>query len=149
MRSRSPGGGILSVVSTPPPRRHGAAFVLPLAALVWAAQVGHHGSATGADLLVVAAVSGATGAAWQLLHRRDLVDRLTHFAAAFTVVAVFFLGVVAWDSPVSAPLGGGVGLGGVLTGLVTTEQWQRGRDRRRARRTTPQGPRQPHGTAVD
>ncbi|KQQ43878.1 hypothetical protein [Nocardioides sp. Leaf307] len=136
-------------MSTPSPRRHGAAFVLPLAALVWSAQVGLDERATGADLSAVAAVSGASGAAWQLLHRRDLVDRLTHFAAAFTVVAVLLFAVVAWGSPVSSSLGTGVGLGGVLTGLVHTEQWLRGRDRRRARRTTPQGPRQPHGTAVD
>ena len=112
------------------PRRFGAAFVLPLVALLWAGQVGHDAQATGANLLAVAVVCGAAGVAWQLLHRRDLVDRLTHFAAAFTVIAVFFFGLAAWDSHVSSPIGGGVGLGGVLTGLVFTEQWLRSRDRR-------------------
>ena len=112
------------------PRRHGAAFVLPLVALLWAGQVGHHEQATGASLLAVAVVCGAAGVAWQLLHRRDLVDRLTHFAAAFTVIAIFLFGPAAWDSHVSSAIGGGVGLGGVLTGLVYTEQWLRSRDRR-------------------
>lgn len=128
-------------------RRHGAAFVVPLVALLWAGQVGEDERATGARLLAVAVVCGAAGVAWQLLHRRDLVDRLTHFAAAFTVAAVFFFAVV-WDSPVSSSIGSGVGAGAVLTGLVHTEQWLRARDRRLARRTKSQGSGQPHSSAV-
>lgn len=111
-------------------RRFGAAFLLPLAALGW---VGGGEDTTGGHLFVVAVVCGIAGAAWQLLHRRDLVDRLTHFASAFTVVAVFVFAIAAWGSPTTSFRGAGVGLGGILTGLVYAEQWLRSRDRRRAR----------------
>lgn len=63
---------------------------------------------------------------------------VTHFAAAFTVLTTVVF-AAAWGSDVSSSLGLGVGLGGVLTGCVYTEQWLRGRDRRRARGTGAQG----------
>ena len=121
-----------TVPSRPVPRRRvGAAFVVPLVALFWAGQV-QDDAATGANLLVVAVTCGAGGAAWQLLHRRDLADRLTHFASAFTVVTLFVF-TVAWHAPLTSSFGFGVGLAGVLTGLVYAEQWLRWREWRAAR----------------
>jgi hypothetical protein len=119
---------------------------MPLVALLWAGQVGHDTRATGANLLAVAVVCGAAGVAWQLLHRRDLVDRLTHFASAFTVLAILF--GVAWGSPVRSSIGGGVGLAAVLTGLVYTEQYLRSRDWRRAQRGARSGSDQAHSLPV-
>lgn len=118
-------------MQTPNPtrRRVGAAFVLPLVALLWSGRVGFDAPATGAEVVAVAVTCGAAGAAWQVLHRRDLVDRLTGAAAAFAVLAVSFA-LAAWDSAVTSSLGTGVGLCAVLTGLVYAEQWLRGRDRR-------------------
>lgn len=113
------------------PRRHGAAFILPLIALSWAEQLGEGQKFTGSDLFFVVSVCGAAGVAWQLLHRRDLVDRLTHFASAFTVVAAFLV-FAAWDSSLSSAMGVGTGLGAVLAGVVYTEQFLRDRDRRHA-----------------
>ncbi|QVT79916.1 hypothetical protein ENKNEFLB_02306 [Nocardioides aquaticus] len=112
-------------------RRHGAAFVLPLISVFWAGELGHGGRFTGSDLFAVVALCGASGVAWQLLHRRDVVDRLTHFASAFTVVTAFLV-VAAWDSSLSSAMGAGTGLGAVLVGLVYTEQLLRDRDRRQA-----------------
>ena len=118
--------------STVQSRRYGAAFLLPLAALLWANHVGASRPATGADLLEVAAVCVTSGVAWQVLHRRDLVDRLTHFASGFTVLSVLLFGM-AWDATWSFSIGLGVGLSAVLTGCVYTEQWLRARDLRRVR----------------
>lgn len=117
----------------PPARRGGAAFLLPVLALLWASEAGADRRATGQDLFTVAVVCAAAGAAWNLLHRRDLADRLTHLAACFSVVVVINLGL-AWDSRVSSSAGTGWGLLGVVTGLVWAEQCSRHRDsRRRAR----------------
>ncbi|QIK66397.1 hypothetical protein G7072_08520 [Nocardioides sp. HDW12B] len=117
----------------PPARRGGAAFLLPLLAVLWASETGAEGRTTGRELFTVAVVCVAAGAAWNLLHRRDLADRLTHLAACFSVVVVIHLGY-AWDSAVSSSAGTGWGLLGVVTGLVWAEQWSRHRDsRRRAR----------------
>lgn len=118
-----------------PAQRLGAAFVLPLIAVVWASRIGDGREVDGASLFAVAAVCGAAGVAWQLLHRRDLVDRLTYAAAVVAVMAVIFF-PVAWDSPVGADTGPGLGVGlaAVLTGLVYAEQWQRGRDERQGLR---------------
>ena len=114
-------------------RRHGAAFLLPLGALLVTPDAGR-GAPTGAELFLVAALCAASGVAWQVLHRRDLVDRLTHFAAAFTVLCAVY--ALLWDVEVSSSLNLGVGLGAVLTGLVYAEQWLRGRDARHQRLLT-------------
>lgn len=113
------------------PPTHGAAFILPLISLSWTLQLDHGQKFTGSDLFFVVSLCGAAGVAWQLLHRRDLVDRLTHFASAFTVVAAFFV-FAAWDNSLSSAMGLGAGLGAVLAGVVYTEQFLRDRDRRQA-----------------
>jgi hypothetical protein len=87
--------------------------------------------ATGARLLAVVAVCVSAGALWQLLYRRDLVDRLTHFSCAFSLVAVTVF-ALTWGDPVSSSMQAGVGLCAVLTGLVFAEQWLRSRDERAA-----------------
>lgn len=126
---------------SPVRRRQGGAFLLPLLAIGWVGQGGAEENTAGAHLFLVAVVGAATGAAWQLLHRRDLVDRLTYFASAFAVCTVFFF-AAAWDSSISSSLTAGVLLGGLLTGLVYAEQWLRGRDDRRVRRAARWGSRQ-------
>jgi hypothetical protein len=111
-------------------RRHGGAFLIPYAALFGAGIATDEGATTGARMLAVAIVGVAAGALWQFLHRRDLVDRLTHFAAAFTITAAAIF-VLAWDSPVSGSFGLGTCGAAILTGCVFGEQWQRARDHRR------------------
>ena len=88
---------------------------------------------TGATLATVVIICAAAGASWQTLHRRDLADRLTHFASAFTVACLFFLPML-WDSSVSSSIGGGFGLLAVFTGLVYAEQFLRWRTARALRR---------------
>jgi drug/metabolite transporter (DMT)-like permease len=113
-------------------RRYGGAFLLPYAALFLAGGVADLGAATGARMFAVAVTGSAAGALWQYLHRRDLVDRLTHFAAAFTVTAAFIF-VLAWNDPLSGSFALGVCAAAILTGCVYCEQWQRGRDARTTR----------------
>ncbi|WP_157210060.1 hypothetical protein [Nocardioides aequoreus] len=114
-------------------RRYGPTFLLPVLAIVLGDGIWSDGQPTGATYLAVAALTVAAGAVWQLLARRDLVDRLTHVAALYVALAVLL--ATSWGSAVSVS-GSGVGLGGVLTGLVIAEQWLRHRDWRRARRSS-------------
>lgn len=83
------------------------------------------------DLLVVAVAGLVCGAAWQLLYRRDLVDRLTYFAAFF-VVSMALLAVLPDGQVSDATVGTTIALTGVLAGLVYTEQWLRDRAERAA-----------------
>jgi hypothetical protein len=112
-------------------KRRPWAFVLPLVALGVGRSAGDEVTQRG-DLLVVVVAGLVCGVAWQLLYRRDLVDRLTYFAAFFVVS--MGLVVVLPDAYIgSAAVGTTVAVGGVLTGLVYTEQWLRGRAERAAR----------------
>lgn len=114
--------------SPSPRRRFSLAFLPVVLALFWAASRTDSG-ASGARLFGITLVCGATGVLWQLGYRRDLADRLTHFASLFTVAAlVLFL--PGWHAQVTSSLGFGVGAGAVLTGLVYTEQALRTRDLR-------------------
>ena len=88
---------------------------------------------TGSQLLVVVAVCAVAGALWQVLHRRDLADRLTPITALFSTTVIPFL-AIGWDDPVSSSVQAGMGLCAVVTGLVFTEQCLRGLDGRVARR---------------
>lgn len=121
----------MNATSRPPFR---GAFLLPTAVLLYAGSVGLDEEVTGRPLFFVALAGVLAGALWQFLHRRDLVDRLTFFASAFTVTALSIL-VAGWSSTVTSTLGLGVGLGAVLTGCVYMEQWLRSRDARRAVRS--------------
>jgi len=113
------------------PRRVPGAFLVPLVALGCSAELAGR---TGASYLSAAVLCTAAGAAWQLLHPRDLVDRLTHFAAAYAVVTVVLWGAVGWSKTWTlGPATGAVGLAGVLVGCVYAEQWRRSRERGRNR----------------
>lgn len=107
----------------------GWAFLLPTAALLWARGLDDTGRPIGSELLLIAIVCAFAGIAWQLLCRRDLVNRLTYFAAAFTATAASF-GVMSDERLTQFPTELGIGMGGVLTGLVYTEQWLRSRRER-------------------
>ena len=104
--------------------------MLPVAAVMWASGFAAD-RPSGAEIAAVVIVCGAAGALWQLLNRRDVADRLTHFASGFTVACLFFLPMV-WSAPMSSSLGTGCGLLAVVTGLVYAEQGLRSR----AARTT-------------
>lgn len=112
-------------------KRRPWAFVLPLVALGVGRSTGDDVTQRG-DLLVVVVAGLVCGVAWQLLYRRDLVDRLTYFAAFF-VVSTGLMVVLPDAQFGSAAVGTTVALGGVLAGLVYTEQWLRGRAERAAR----------------
>lgn len=115
-------------------RRYGLAFLLPVLAIVLSDGLWHDGQPTGATYVTVAALTVTAGAGWQLLARRDLVDRLTHIAAIYVALAVLL--ATSWGAAVSIGGGSWIGLGGVLTGLVLAEQWLRDRESRRARRSS-------------
>lgn len=121
LRRRSP-------TVAPARRRARGAWLLPFFAWGWSG-AGDPAEPTGARLLAVVAVCASAGALWQLLHRRDLVDRLTHFSCAFTLITVTVF-ALTWGDPVSSSMQAGVGLCAVLTGLVFAEQWLRSRDER-------------------
>ena len=108
------------------------AFLLPVIAVVWASGFSAD-RPTGATLATVVIVCAAAGALWQLLHRRDLADRLTHFASGFTVACLFFFPMV-WKASTSSSISGGFGLLAVFTGLVYAEQFLRWRAARSVRR---------------
>lgn len=109
-------------------KRRPWAFVMPLIALGVGRSAGDDVTQRG-DLLVVVVAGLLCGAAWQVLYRRDIVDRLTYFAA-FYVVSMALVAVLPDADIGSAPVGTTVALGGVLAGLVYTEQWLRGRAER-------------------
>jgi len=112
------------------------AFVMPLIALGVGRAVGVE--VTPSWMVLVVAITGLTcGASWQLLYRRDLVDRLTYFAAFF-VVSIALVAVIPGASVTTAPAGLAISLSGVLAGLVYTEQWLRGRDERAGRTAVPE-----------
>lgn len=113
-----------------PGRRRGWAFLFPLLALGWAGSAAD-GRPSGFELVTVVAVCGLSGIAWQLLHRRDLVDRLTYAAASVVGMAVVFA-VFGPDRVSVLPTQLAVGVGAVLAGCVYTEQWWRSRDEARA-----------------
>ncbi|KAA1423174.1 hypothetical protein [Nocardioides antri] len=111
-------------------KRRPWAFIMPLGALGVGRAAGDEVTQPG-DLLVVVVVGLVCGVAWQLLYRRDLVDRLTYFAAFF-VVSMGLMVVLPEAEIGSAPLGSTVALCGVLAGLIYTEQWLRSRAERAA-----------------
>jgi hypothetical protein len=106
------------------------AFVMPLLAFGVGRASGNEVPPPG-EVLVVAGVGLVCGAAWQLLYRRDLVDRLTYFAAFF-VVSMGLVAVLPDTHVRSGSVGATIALCGVLAGLVYTEQWLRGRAERAA-----------------
>lgn len=77
-------------------------------------------------LSVGAAVAFAGGAVWQALYRRDLADRLVVLSSLFVVG---MLVVLIPGSSLEKDSGTGAGMGGLVAGLVLTEQWLRRRDR--------------------
>jgi hypothetical protein len=117
-------------------RTFGGAFLIPVVAFVACAGIGSDSSPTG-RLAGIAGLSGVVaGAAWQVLHRRDLADRLTHFTALFSIGALGFF-ALSWSDQVHSSLGVGIVSGGILTGLVWTEQWFRWRTWRSSRIAVP------------
>lgn len=108
------------------------AFLFPLVAMLYIA-FSSAGQSTGADLALAAATCVVSGGLWQLLHRRDLADRLTHLASGFTATCVFFLPIV-WGDPLSSMDVALFGLLGIVTGLVYAEQFYRWYEWRAIRR---------------
>jgi len=103
------------------------AFLIPAAALAASSSVVSDASSpTGVRLLVLSAVGFAAGTIWQLLHRCDLVDRLTYFASAFIVWAIFLCGL-SWHDQWQPSPGMGVCMAAILAGCVYCERWQRWR----------------------
>lgn len=106
-------------------------WLLPFLAIGMGDQLVLPNLASGRTLAAAWLAGGVAGTAWQLLYRRDLVDRLTYFAAAIVVWIV--LGAVT-DAHLS--LWGSVGSEfaalGVLVALIYTEQWHRWRQHRHA-----------------
>jgi len=105
--------------------------VLPWAALSF-------GQPTHADEACVAAtaahyaapfyVSCVAGAAWQVLNRRDMVDRFSIWAILL-VVAIGVGSLVSHDCAANVLLTL-VGLFGVPVGVVLAEEWHRYRDKK-------------------
>jgi hypothetical protein len=91
-------------------------------------------SGAGDDGPATLAVGLALGVAWQLVYRRDLVDRLTVVAVFLTVGAAtaFLMRAVAGNVTVDLSHAGGALA--CLAGLVLTEQALRARDLRAHRR---------------
>lgn len=106
------------------------AFLIPAAALAASSSVVSDAAlSTGVRLLVVSAIGFAAGTVWQLIYRRDLVDRLTYFASAFIVWAVFLCGLSGHDQWQPSP-GMGVCMAAILAGCVYCERWHRWRSTR-------------------
>jgi heme A synthase len=80
------------------------------------------------------AVGLALGVAWQLVHRRDLIDRLTVVAVFLTVGAATAFVMRAVAGNVTVDLSHAGGALACLAGLVLTEQALRARDLRAHRR---------------
>lgn len=111
------------------------AFVLPWAALSLGQPSHTDGVCAGATATHYAApfyVSCVAGAAWQVLNRRDLVDRVSIWAVLL-VVAIGVGSLVSHDCAANVLLTL-VGLLGVAAGVVLAEAWHRHRDKRAATR---------------
>ena len=121
-----------------PPRAMQTAWIAPLGAFLWSGSVPDHDRLTAGELAEISLVCLAAGVLWQVLHRRDLADRLTHFASAFTVFAALFV-VLSFGEVGRITQAGslGVSVGGVIAGLVWAEQWFRWREHRRSRAGAP------------
>lgn len=113
-------------------RKHAWAFLVPLVAVWLCDTITEDGPTSGARLLAVCLIGVAAGTAWQLLHRRDLVDRLTVCVSVFGVWTASVFGVL-WRAPISLSFDvSEVCAAGILAGCVYCEQWQRWRRRRPA-----------------
>ncbi|TNM38603.1 hypothetical protein FHP29_15350 [Nocardioides albidus] len=131
-----------------PPRPYqGFAWIVPLFALVAAANVHQHQDAGRAPYAVLGV---AGGAAWQLLDRRDLAARLTWpvvFAGAALVLALAANEPLVLGDTAAQTQGRLIFAFGVLSGLVLTEDVLRWRDGRAARLSPEEGPATTRGTA--
>lgn len=105
------------------------AFLIPSVVLACAGASGEVDGSHGNRLFVVLTLTVLAGAAWQSLHRRDLVARLTRLVGVvLTASAALFIG--AWRDEVRSSLDVSVGAFGVLAGCVLAENWLRLRDDR-------------------
>ncbi|WP_408897680.1 hypothetical protein ACJ5H2_00900 [Nocardioides sp. R1-1] len=125
----------------------GFAWVVPLFALVAAANV--HGIQDAARA-PYAVLGLAGGAAWQLLDRRDLAARLTWpvvFGGVGLLVALAAREPLVLGDTRAESLGRAIFGFGVLCGLVLTERYLRWRERRAERLSPEEGPATTRGSA--
>lgn len=111
------------------------AFALPWAALSFGRPTHADGACAAATATHYAApfyVSCVAGAAWQVLNRRDMVDRFSIWAILL-VVAIGVGSLVSHDCAANVLLTL-VGMFGVPVGVVLAEEWHRYRDKRAATR---------------
>lgn len=102
---------------------------------------------TGADRVPYLLTGLVAGAAWQVLHRRDLVARLTApaaFVLVFVGTTLLLGGSLDLRDETIGPEALLLYVGGVLVALVLTEQYQRRQDGRALR---PEAPGRTRGTA--
>lgn len=116
-------------------RRFGWFYFVPTLVVLGAANAAGNGKLAGSTALTVAVVRMAVGAAWQLIDRRDLTDRLTYFAVLFVGTVVVF--ALRWNESLGeVPTSLALAVGGAITGCVLGEQFLRFAATRRARRLT-------------
>jgi hypothetical protein len=111
--------------------RAGLAWLLPWAALGLGEEVVAANMASARWLSVAFLCGALAGVLWQVLYRRDLVDRLTFFAGLILILVAF--GAIG-GARVSMQNSAGetfAGLG-ILAALVFTERSQRALDERRS-----------------
>lgn len=114
--------------------RTGLTWLLPWAALGFGEELVATNMASARWLSVAFMCGAVAGVLWQVLYRRDLVDRLTFFAGLILALVAF--GAIG-GARVSMQNSAGetfAGLG-ILAALVFTERWQRARDERHSIRT--------------
>lgn len=101
-----------------------AFFMVPVVVVCWA---------LGSNDAIAPAVCLATGAAWQLVFRRDLADRLMRICAwaAVAIVGALVLQLSIDSRVFSDAPGGFTAIVGLLSGLVLTEHGFRHREERR------------------
>lgn len=111
------------------------AWLLPALAMGWVVSSSSLAEPpSGARLLLVTGVGAIAGFIWQAINRRDLVDRLTHYATAFFLVALTIFGL-SWSETFVSPVDAGIAASAVLSGLICSEQFLRATAAIRERRS--------------
>ena len=111
------------------PAAHSAAWIHPLLAVGLASSIApallHAGWKPAFAIAISVLLGTVGGAAWQLRHRRDFVDRFATFAMFFSFYML--LPLFAPDNIEFHGQEGTWALVGVLNGVVLAEQWLRWR----------------------